>query len=169
METPAARVPVAVGLNVTLMVQLAPAPTLDPQVLVWLKSPALAPVIEMPVTLSTPLPVLVRVTDWAALEVPTALLVKVRLEGETLTDAAVPVPERLTACGLPLALSEMESDAARLPAEEGVNVTLIVQLAPAATLDPQVFVWLKSPALVPVTEMLVMFKAPLPVLVRVTG
>ena len=31
--------PVPVGLKVTLRVQLAPAPTLEPQVLVWEKSP----------------------------------------------------------------------------------------------------------------------------------
>jgi hypothetical protein len=38
-----------------------------------------------------------------------------------------PVPERLTLCGLPLALSVMLSEAVRLPLAEGVNLTLIVQ------------------------------------------
>ncbi len=33
----------------------------------------------------------------------------------------------------------------RLPAAEGLKTTLIVQLAPAATDTPQLFVWLKSP------------------------
>ena len=55
------RAPLAVGLNVTLIVQLAPAATLEPQLLVWVKSPALEPVTEIPVTLNAPLPVLVRV------------------------------------------------------------------------------------------------------------
>ena len=50
----------------------------------------------------------------------------------------------------------------------GLNVTLIVQLLPAATELPQVFVWVKSPGLVPVTAMLVMLSVPVPVLVRVT-
>jgi hypothetical protein len=59
----ALRVPVATGLKVTLIVQLAPAATLDPQVLVWVKSPALVPETETLVTLSDALPVLVRVTD----------------------------------------------------------------------------------------------------------
>jgi hypothetical protein len=48
------------------------------------------------------------------------------------------VPERLTVCGLPLALSEMLSEAVSVPAMEGVNVTAIVQLAPAASELPQV-------------------------------
>jgi hypothetical protein len=60
--------------------------------------------------------------------------------GERLAREAVPVPERLTVCGLPLALSVMLSEAARLPLAEGVNLTLIVQLAPPATELPQVLV-----------------------------
>jgi len=80
----------------------------------------------------------------------------------------VPVPERLTVCGLPLALSLMFSEAVRVPEAEGVKVTLIVQLAPAATELPHVLVCAKSPALVPVTAMLVMLKVALPVLRRVT-
>ena len=43
----AARAPVAVGLNVTLTVQLAPAPKVLPQVLVIEKSPAFAPRIAI--------------------------------------------------------------------------------------------------------------------------
>jgi len=50
-----------------------------------------------------------------------------------------PVPLKLTVCGVPLALSAMERDALSVPVAPGVNVTLIVQLAPAATLVPQVF------------------------------
>ena len=50
----------------------------------------------------------------------------------------------------------------------GLNVTLIVQLLPAATELPQVFVWVKSPGFVPVTAMLVMLSVPVPVLVSVT-
>ena len=59
---------------------------------------------------------------------------------ERLTTVAVPVPERLTVCGLPLALSVMLTAAVRLPLAAGVNVTLIVQLAPAGTELPQVLV-----------------------------
>ena len=41
-------------------------------------------------------------------------------------------------------------------------MTEMVQLAPAATLNPQALVWLKSEALVPVIAMLVMDSAALP-------
>ena len=58
----ALRVPVAVGVNVTLMVQLAPAATLEPQVFVWAKSPPLAPAIPMPLIVNGALPVFVSVT-----------------------------------------------------------------------------------------------------------
>ena len=77
------------------------------------------------------------------------------------------MPERLTVCGLPLALSVMLTEAVRLPLAEGVKVTLIVQLVPAATLAPQLLVCAKSLALVPVSARLVMLKAALPVLLRV--
>ena len=80
----------------------------------------------------------------------------------------MPVPERLTDCGLPVALSVMASEAARLPAAEGVKVMLMVQLAPAATDMPQLLVWPKSLALVPKTAMRLTFKTALPELVRVT-
>ena len=45
--------------------------------------------------------------------VPTARLPKIRLLGERLTAAAVPVPERLTVWGLPLRLSAMLRAAAQ--------------------------------------------------------
>ena len=92
---------------------------------------------------------------------------KARLVAERLARAAVPVPERVTVWGLPLALSVMLTEAVRLPLAEGLNVTLIVQLLPAATELPQVLVCAKSLALVPVRARLVMLKAALPVLLRV--
>ena len=71
MLTDAARLPLAVGVKVTLIVQLPPAPTELPQVFVWAKSPAFVPVIAMLVRLKLPLPVLFRVTVCAPLVVPT--------------------------------------------------------------------------------------------------
>ena len=61
-----------------------------------------------------------------------------------------------------------ESVAERDPLAAGVKVMLIVQLAPAAMLDPQPFVSLKSLGSAPVIEMPVMLKAALPVLLNVT-
>jgi hypothetical protein len=115
------------------------------------------------------LPALVRVMVCAVLEDPTLWLPKVRTVALRPTVGVVPVPMRLTAWGLPAALSAMLTEAARLPEAEGVNVTVIVQVPPlAATELPQLLVSPKSPALVPVTEMLVMVKLALPVFVRVT-
>jgi hypothetical protein len=102
------------------------------------------------------------------LGVPTDWFPKERLVAERLTAGTAPVPERLTAWGLPLALSVMLTEAVRLPLAEGVKVTLIVQLAPPATELPQLLLWAKSPALVPVSVTLVMLNVALPLLVRVT-
>ena len=68
------RTPVAVGLNVMLMVQLAPAATLEPQVLVSAKSPLFAPVMPMPepMMVNVAVPVLVSVSVWAVLVVETS-------------------------------------------------------------------------------------------------
>ena len=60
------RVPVAVGAKVTLIVQLPPAATEPPQLLVWAKSPD----VTMPLTVRVAVPVLLRVTVCGALVVP---------------------------------------------------------------------------------------------------
>jgi hypothetical protein len=65
--------PVAVGLNVTLIVQFAPAARLAPQLFVWEKSPLFVPLMAMPEPLkvSAALPVFVSVMFCEALVVPT--------------------------------------------------------------------------------------------------
>jgi len=50
-----------------------------------------------------------------------------------ITDEVTPVPLNATVCGLPVALSAMFNVAVRAPFAPGVNTTLIVQLAPAAS------------------------------------
>ena len=72
------------------------------------------------------------------------------------------MPVKLTMWGEPVALSVMPTEPDRLPAADGLKMTETVQLAPAATLTPQVLVWLKSAALVPVIATLVMDNAALP-------
>jgi hypothetical protein len=150
-------------------VQFAPAATLAPQLLVCAKSLALVPESAMLVTLKDVLPEFVRVTVWAVPVVPTDWLPKARLVEERLTTAValVPVPERVTVWGLPPTLSVMDSEAVRLPLAAGRNVTLTEQLALAASELPQVLVWVKSLTLAPVSAMLVMLIAALPVLFRV--
>jgi hypothetical protein len=107
----------------------------------------------------------VSVTVCAGLLVSTAWLANVSDVGDKLTAGAPePVPVRLTVCGLPAALSAMLMLPVKVPVVVGVNVTLIVQAAPAATDDPQVFV---SPKFV-LAVIDVMLNATLPVLVNVT-
>ena len=88
--------------------------------------------------------------------------------GDKLAAEAAPAPERLTVCGLPRASSAIVNAAVRAPVAEGVNVTLKVQLALGATVEPQLFVCAKSPLLAPVIEMLDRFIVAPPVLVSVT-
>lgn len=72
----------------------------------------------------------------AALVEPMPSVPKLRLVGDTVT-WTTPLPDRLTVCGLLLASSLTVKAALRAPAAAGVNVTLMVQAALAATLDPQ--------------------------------
>ena len=67
----AERAPDAAGVNTRLTPQLALAAKVEPQVLVMAKSEAFAPVSTMLEMLSTPMPLLVRVTVKGALDVPT--------------------------------------------------------------------------------------------------
>ena len=120
----------------TLIWQFDPAASEDLHVVVREKGP----LAVMTMDLSAAVPVLVNVTVCAALVVPTVCAAKVKLVGERLTAGAVPVPESAMVCGLLLALSEMVIAPVRSPTVVGVNVTLIVQLPPAATEVPQVLV-----------------------------
>ena len=81
---------------------------------------------------------------------------------------SVPVPERLTVCGLPRALSMMLTEALKLPLADGLNVALIVQWAPAASDLPQVLPCAKLARLVPLTTMMAILNVAVPVLLRVT-
>jgi hypothetical protein len=165
----AVRLPPAVGVNVTLSVQLLLAATEPAHVVVSAKSPGLAPVNAMLLMARAALPVFCSVKVWAALVVPRLRLLKVRLVVVTLATGALPVPVRFTVCGLPWALSVMLTAAVRLPMAAGVNVTLIVQLPFTATVLPHVLVTVKSLGFAPVVPMLVMAKLRFPVLERVTG
>jgi hypothetical protein len=68
---------------------------------------------------------------------PTTVVLKLRLVAERVTEA-LPLPERPTACGLFVAASANVNAPVTKPTALGVNVTPTVQLAPAATLVPQV-------------------------------
>jgi len=94
--------PAAKGLKVTLMIQLCPTARAMPQLFVCAKL-LLAAMEEM---LSAAAPVLVIVTDCAALVVVTVWGPKTKLEGVNNTAAAgPPVPLKAIVCGLLAALS----------------------------------------------------------------
>jgi hypothetical protein len=63
-----------------------------------------------------------------------------------------PVPTNVTVCGEPNALSENVNHTLSSPISAGLNTTVTVQEAPAATLVPQVFVWEYELALLPAIE-----------------
>ena len=79
-----------------------------------------------------------------------------------VTPAETPVPVRLMVCVAGLALSVMVTAPVLVPVVVGLKVTLRVQLARAATLEPQVLVWEK----LPLALMLVIVRPALPVVLE---
>ena len=105
-------------------------------VLVSAKSPEAAIVLIV----KAPAPVLVNVTGFAALVVVSIWPSKARDVGASPTPTFVPVPLRAMFCGLVLSPSVRTSVAVSAPATEGLNVTLMLQLAPTANEPAQVWV-----------------------------
>ena len=120
----ATRLPAAVGVKVTLSVQLPLAAMLPPQLLAGLveneKSPELLPVMDMLLMVKAAVPVLVRVTVRGELGDPTVVLLKVKLVVLRLALEPMPVPVRVSDWGLPGALSVRVTAADSAPAIEGV-------------------------------------------------
>ena len=165
MATDAASAPPVVGSKSPVMLQLAPAATLVPQVFVNANEVAFAPVTAMPVIDKVPWPVLVRVTDCEAVAVPTADEPNERLVAERLTAGPRPVPLSATVCGELPALSTMVIAAVRGPFAVGLKCPWMLQLAPAARVAAQPFPNGNEDAFGPVTAMLVIVRVALPVLV----
>ena len=162
------------GVKVTVIVQLPPAASVlgeAGQVLVCAKSALLVPVIVMPLMVNAALPVFFTVKLWGALVVFSGWLPKASVAGDKLTAGplVIPIPCKATAWGLPVvALSEMLAKAFSVPAVEGLNVKLTVQLEPTARpLDDvgHVLVWAKSPPFGPVIVIPLKVRAAVPVLV----
>jgi hypothetical protein len=143
----------------------ASAATLVPQVLVCEKELVFVPVMLTPVTESAVLLPLVTVTCFVGAATPGAVAVKARLVEDSTT--AFPVPLTATVCGEPGALSATPRSALSEPADLGAKVMAMVQLAPTATLAPQVLVWLNELASVPVKLIPVNESAAVPEFVRV--
>jgi hypothetical protein len=168
--TLADRAPAAVGENVTLIVHDAFTAKLagaNGQLLDWLKSARFAPTTPIELIDNTAEPEFRNTTCCTPLEAPTNTDPNATLPGVNDTPGAgvTPVPPSVTLWGLPAALSASEIDALRLPAAVGANVTLIVQVAPAASVDGltgHVLVIGKSPGFAPVKETLEIVSGLLP-------
>ena len=131
MRTLAISVPLAVGLNVTVIVHCAFTATLVPQVLVCENEVAFVPVIETATPVSAAVPVFFSVIAcFVASVVPTVVLAKAGsvVLGVRLTTgaAAAPVPIKVTVCGEPAALSATLTFAVSEPLAAGLKVTVIV-------------------------------------------
>jgi hypothetical protein len=111
-----------VGVKVTLIVQVAPAARVAVQLFVCAKSPEAL----IWLMLNIPSPLLVSVTGWAALLVPTVCPAKIRDAGDRLATGMIPVPERLMLGAPPVKLPWAEIVPLREPSAEGVNVTMSV-------------------------------------------
>src|SRR5215472_3001219 len=135
------RVPVVVGTKVTLMVQLAPAASVAPQELVCAKSPEAV----IPLMVRGPSPVLVKVTTWALLALPTNWFAKLRLAGDQAATGVVPVPVRLAEGAVLVKSPDTVMEPLRLPCAVGAKDTLMVHVAPTARVAPQLLDWAKSP------------------------
>src|SRR5262249_17504248 len=96
------------------------------------------------------------------------VIVGVRTDTRGSTANPIPVPESAIVCGVPGALSEMETDDERGPTVVGANVMLIVQAPAGSSVFPQLFASAKSPTLPAEIEILLIVRDTPPTFVTVT-
>jgi hypothetical protein len=141
MDSAPVRVPVAVGVNVTPIVQVA-AGARAPHVF---ERTAKSPVIVAPEMVTDEVSWFVTVTVTGALVVPTERDPKLYVVGVALT-ARMPAPDNPTDCGLFAASSVNFSVPVRVPRAVGTNAKPTTQFAPAPIVTPQVLLLIrKSP------------------------
>ena len=135
-----ARLPAAVGVNPTATMQLAPPASVVPQVVLAM---AKSPVTARPRPVSVVPPVFVTVMVCVLELLPITIALKLRLCGVALKSATVsPTPES----GTTIAVGAMLNPPERIPAAVGVKLTATLQLAPPASVVPQLLlVSTKSP------------------------
>src|SRR5437870_2241217 len=129
------RAPEAVGVKVTLMVQVPPAAKVAGLVVQALDAVRVAAISgeeanALPVKAAAP--VFVSVTVIGALVVASSWLPKSRLVGANPTPGAVPFAPREHICGLPPTSSASKSGPVAAAAATGVMVVMMTQLSPAA-------------------------------------
>ncbi len=137
--------PAAAGLKFTNTVQellaatLPPAAQLPPPTIA--NSAGFVPPSVNAEMFSGAVPVLLRVSVWVPLVLPTVVAAKFNTVLETAAMGLappVPVPLKAMAIGVKVLLWLMLSVPLRVPAVVGVNATKIVQLEPTLTAVPQV-------------------------------
>src|SRR3989454_707758 len=137
MVTVAVRALAAVGVNVRLTRQLAPATTVAPFVQVvpaaMAKSPGFKPARAMLVMLRVAVPLLVRVTVCTGLVVLRRWSPKARLVGAKVRSEALTTEPRAPGSLVRGPPPVMVTVAVRPPVAPGVKLMLIVQLAPGAS------------------------------------
>jgi len=112
---------------------------------------------------------LAAVTKSDPLVAPTLVAANVMLVAERVTTGIpTPVPLSAMVCGDVAASSVIVTDAVSAPSVVGAKCPWMVQLAPTARLVPQVFAKTNEEAFVPVTAMLAIDNAALPVFVTTT-
>lgn len=165
----AVAVPTADGVNVTEMVQVLLAASVPPtgQLLVCLKSAALAPEIVMLVIFSRKSLVFVRVEVLTMLVVPTVTVPKLSEFGVSEAVGRAPVPVRFKVLEPEEVLSVMVTLASCCPVAVGEKVTVMVQVAPGAKLFLQLLVCEYSEGLLPLRLTLLMVSVTTPLLVTV--
>jgi hypothetical protein len=159
--------PVAVGAKVTERVHEEFAARDAPQVFdAMANTEALAPPRVTELIERAALPALVRVKVLAELVVPAVTLPKFAEAGvRAACGAGAAVPEQVKAmdcCGIGDGKFAPRF-AVKAPVAAGVQVTAREQLAPAATLEPQLFVSLKELVLLPKNPKLLMVSGAVPV------
>jgi hypothetical protein len=160
--------PPAVGVNVTATVQVPEAGTgVDAEHVVPVAAIANGPEVAMAVKVRLAFPVFVSVTVCAPLVLFTNCAENMSAL-DRLATGPVPVPLKLTVCGLPPALSAIVRVPLRLPTVVGTKAMLITQLLPAATGALVLHVVPEASVKSPVTDMALMANAKVPVFLRVT-
>jgi hypothetical protein len=131
--------PVAIGVNTTPTVQLAPAASVAVQVFCVSVKPSVGTRVS---AVAAELLVLLTVTVCAVLGDPTMTDPKLSWAGLTLSPAAIcAAPFRGTVTGVtPGVAEEITSEAWLPPATKGLKITCTVQLVPAASVAVQVVV-----------------------------
>ena len=123
---------------------------------------AAAPLAEILAMASPTCPLFCKVTRCGALTVPAACggKNKVLVDSTAIGGDAVPVPVNGTVCGLTWLLLTIVTPPLWIPAASGLKVTMIVQLAPGPSVDPQLLVAENGP----LAAMLLMFRRALALL-----